>query len=135
MSDIEYIINRWVRDNKKKRKGKKNENQICRLGGDNYSVIPVNSAEEYFDKALYLEKKYNVFIDLDSLQLNRRGRNETFGWEPIPEEWLEEEMKVWTWKTLSETLCLKNFRSVEWLSIKPRNYSMAASVARICTTG
>lgn len=36
-----------------------------------------------------IEVANNVYIDGDSMQYNDEGREEVYGWQPIPEAWVD----------------------------------------------
>ncbi|MBT8490004.1 MAG: hypothetical protein KJN62_03035 [Deltaproteobacteria bacterium] len=40
------------------------------------------------DQIKHLEIEHNVYIDPDSMQFNLNGYDEVYGWEPIPDSWL-----------------------------------------------
>jgi len=42
------------------------------------------------EKADLIEEKHNVYVDVSSLMWNQNGYNDTYGWYPIFQLWLDE---------------------------------------------
>jgi len=42
------------------------------------------------EEATIIEQKHNVYVDAETEQYTIGEREDTYGWDPIPEEWLED---------------------------------------------
>ena len=42
------------------------------------------------DQATEIEDNHNVYVDAETAQYNHKGHDETYGWHPIPQSWIDE---------------------------------------------
>lgn len=46
------------------------------------------------EQAIMIEQQHNVYVDITSNMYTNGNRNDIYGWQPIPDEWLNMDKKI-----------------------------------------